>query len=152
MDDYSLFIDNKIPFLFRYKHSNPDKIRTVIINKYDKEKDIIIATEDGIVKAFKVSGIHFETSDILNIKYEQIDDQDEEYNYNNKYTRKENSKDKRAILKEAINNNNTIKFKYEEDMYVAEPYKIFEYGKSILFYDINTDNFMAFRIDEIEII
>jgi hypothetical protein len=151
MDDYSLFIDNKIPYLFRYKYSNPDTIRTVIISKYDKEKDIIIAIEEGVVKAFKVSGIHFETSDILNIKYDQNDDQDEEYNYNNKYKVPIN-RDKKAILKEAINNNITIAFKHEEDIYVLEPYKIFEYGKSILFYDKNTDDFISFRIDEIEFI
>lgn len=63
MNKYKYFIKNKLPFLFRYKYSKPNKIRTVYIKGV--KKNIMIAIEGKKIKKFRLEGVHFDTSDLL---------------------------------------------------------------------------------------
>jgi hypothetical protein len=82
-DDYSYFIENKIPYMFRYL--NEDKIRTVIITDYIKEKDILVVLERGRNREYITLGIHFNTKDMFDkLKDDDNGGYEENYNYNNK--------------------------------------------------------------------
>ena len=66
------FIDKQLPMVFRYKFSNPDKIRsffpTSLYNGKSEQVMVGKNTHNGQYRSFKISGIHFETQDLLPVR------------------------------------------------------------------------------------
>ena len=77
MSAYQYFIENNVPFVFRYKYSNPNIIRTVFIKEHKEDKGLIITSEAFTckIKSFKTDGIHFDTSDLLPSEYVSVYDE-----------------------------------------------------------------------------
>lgn len=67
------FIDNACPMVFRYTYSQPNVIRSFFpTSLYEgKEETVMVGknTHTGQFRSFKLSGIHFETKDLLPAKY-----------------------------------------------------------------------------------
>lgn len=70
------FIDNACPMVFRYTHSQPNVIRSFFPTSLyqGKEEQIMVGknTHTGEFRSFKLSGIHFETQDLLPAKYTSV--------------------------------------------------------------------------------
>jgi hypothetical protein len=168
MSAYNYFIENNVPFVFRYKYSNPNIIRTVFIKEHKEDKGLIITSEAITckIKSFKTDGIHFDTNDLLPDKYVSVYDEalpnedlseDDEvsvthfYNEIDEDDRKCND-NKHQFLKYAIENNKTIAFEHSHNIHVMSPYRFCNFGKSVLMYDEKNDMFRTYDIEEIRFV
>ena len=191
MSAFNYFIENNCPFVFRYKYSNPNIIRTVFIKEHREDKGLIITTEAFTckIKAFKTDGIHFNTEDLLPSKYESVyddealdetevsvthfdttdllprkyvydDNSDDEVDetevsvthFENDEEDKKCNDNKHQFLKYAIENNKTIAFEYSWNIHVMTPYRICNFGKSVLMYIEDEDTFRTYDIEQIRFV
>lgn len=158
MSVFNYFIENNLPFVFRYKYSNPNVIRTVFIKEHKEDKGLIVTSEAFTckIKTFKTDGIHFDTEDLLPKKYtdEICDELDEDVSithFEDDEDRKCND-NKHQFLKYAIENNKTIAFEYGWNNHIMSPYRFCNFGKSVLMYDEKHDMFRTYDIEEIKIV
>lgn len=70
------FIDNACPMVFRYTYSQPNIIRSFFPTSIYRgnEEEVMVGknTHTGQFRSFKISGINFETKDLLPAKYISI--------------------------------------------------------------------------------
>jgi hypothetical protein len=162
MSSFNYFIENNLPFVFRYKYSNPNIIRTVFIKEHREDKGLIIASEAFTckIKTFKTDGIHFDTNDLLPTKYESVydendvDDEVSVTHFDNDVDDEDKkcNENKHEFLKYAIENNKTIAFEYNWNIHLMSPYRICNFGNSVLMYDENHDMFKTYDIEEIRFV
>jgi hypothetical protein len=154
MSVYNYFIEKQLPFVFRYKYSNPNIVRTVLIKEHNEDKGLIVTTEAFTckIKTFKTDGIHFDTNDLLPSKYVSV--YDESVDDNEDIEDKKCNDNKHQFLKYAIENNKTIAFEYswKDDVHVMTPYRICNFGKSVLMYIDYDDMFRTYDIDEMRFV
>jgi hypothetical protein len=166
MSAYNYFIENNLPFVFRYKYSNPNIIRTVFIKEHKEDKGLIVTSEAFTckIKTFKTDGIHFDTNDLLPIMsvYNETlpnedlsDDEVSVTHFDNEDKEdKKCNENKHQFLKYAIENNKTIAFEYswKDDVHVMSPYRICNFGKSVLMYEEEEDTFRTYDIDQMRFV
>jgi len=168
MSAYQYFIENNLPFVFRYKYSNPNIIRTVFIKEHKEDKGLIITSEAITckIKTFKTDGIHFDTNDLLPDKYVSVydDNSDDEaldetevsvtqFDLNEvDEDDKQCNDNKHDFLKYAIENNKTIAFEHIHNIHVMSPYRFCNFGKSVLMYDEKHDMFRTYDIEDIRFV
>ncbi len=161
MSAYNYFIENQLPFVFRYKYSNPNIIRTVFIKEHKEDKGLIITSEaiTGKIKSFKTDGIHFDTRDLLPT-YDEVlgdgnlsEDEVSVTHFENEEDKKCND-NKHQFLKYAIENNKTIAFEYswKDDVHIMAPYRFCNFGKSVLMYEEEEDAFRTYDIDQMRFV
>ena len=154
MSAFNYFIENNCPFVFRYKYSNPNIIRTVFIKEHREDKGLIITSEAFTckIKSFKTDGIHFDTKDLLPTKYESVEDEVSVTHFDNDEEDKKCNDNKHDFLKYAIENNKTIAFEYSWNIHLMSPYRICNFGNSVLMYDEKHDMFRTYEIEEIRFV
>lgn len=149
MSTFNYFIEKNLPFVFRYKYSNPNIIRTVFIKEHKEDKGLIITSEAFTckIKTFKTDGIHFNTEDLLP-RYNSSDDDTLDETYEDKKC----NDNKHKFLKYAIENNKTIAFEYSWNIHIMTPYRFCNFGKSVLMYEEEYDMFRTYNIEEIRFV
>jgi len=157
MTSYNYFIENKLPFVFRYKYSNPNIIRTVFIKEHKGDKIITSEAFTCKIKTFKTDGIHFDTEDLLPKKYtdeicDEIDNELINFKLNDTIEHDGCNEDKHCFLKYAIENNKTVAFEYQWTIHIMSPYRFCNFGNSVLMYNDKTDMFKTYDIDEIRFV
>ena len=146
MSTYNYFIEKQLPFVFRYKYSNPNIIRTVFIKDYNEDKGLIVTSEAFTckIKTFKIDGIHFYTRDLFPTYDVEDEVSEDEY--------KKCNENKHEFLKCAIENNKTVAFSNGWFTYVMSPYRFCNFGKSVLMYNEKDDMFRIYDIEEIKFV